>query len=369
MAVQDLERQPLAAGKGALARAWPSWRALQDLGSVALFVLLGAGQALATRVSMQADGVIHYDSSAAVAVAEGAKLLVALLWTAVFDWHAIPISGIPKTWATDSLDLLWIAMLFALQNELNYSIIGLMGAALFMTLGNLKIVFTSVFMRTMLNKRFSWGQWCAVGLLTLCAMVVKMPLDGFGGKGVSEGFKGGFLLLLVSCTSSGLASVKNESILKKQTESAPMPFMMKNAILYVWGLLLNLGVWMACGKYSLFMDFDTAALVSIACLVGMGLAVAHILRSLDNVVRCFASVLQVLVTVGMSRMLPTTAHEDAFDPRHAAGLVILAAALVLYQAHDSPLLFRYLGVGCTATAGLAYMIYTLDHRSSGPGLA
>lgn len=178
-------------------------------------------------------------------------------------------------------------------------------------------------------------------------MYAYPALDGRGRW--SHGTAVGLVLLLASAASSGLASVKNEFILKREVEGPPMPFMAKNAVLYLWGFGLNLASWKCWGSHPLLGSFNSAALVSIACLVGLGLACAVILRYLDNVVRCFSSVAQVLMTMVLSHMLPARLHEGTFGVFYAMALVLLSVALVIYQAHGSQQLRGYV-VGAAACA-------------------
>eukprot|EP00401_Gymnodinium_catenatum_P052174 CAMPEP_0117485842 /NCGR_PEP_ID=MMETSP0784-20121206/15171_1 /TAXON_ID=39447 /ORGANISM="" /LENGTH=377 /DNA_ID=CAMNT_0005280437 /DNA_START=26 /DNA_END=1159 /DNA_ORIENTATION=- len=336
-----------------------------QFGCVCFFVVLGAGQALTTRIAVSNhDGHLPYDTAAAVLVAETMKLVFAIVWVFACDWNSLTWDT-PKAWRYESMDLLVVACLFALQNQLSFLIIERLGAGLFMILGNLKIVFTCVFMRVLLDKKFVTCQWLAVALLTGSAVLVKFQvLFGIGSdESTSQGsLVFGFFLLLVSAMSSGLASVKNELILKRGAgTSEAMPFMAKNAVLYFWGFWINIVSWGFWGKQPVLAVFAGPwRIASVAMMAGMGLACAVILRYLDNVVRCFSSVAQVLLTVAMSHMLPAWLHEGSFDLYYIASLVFLGVSLVLYQAHDSPRLKLYCFTAATCGLLVGVFCYAVD---------
>mmetsp|Transcript_10653 Transcript_10653/g.28209 ORF Transcript_10653/g.28209 Transcript_10653/m.28209 type:complete len:379 (+) Transcript_10653:79-1215(+) len=337
----------------------------RERGCVCFFVLLGAGQALTTRIAVSRhDGHLPYDTAAAVLVAETIKLVFAIVW--VFACNRISLTwDMPKAWLYESMDLLVVACLFALQNQLSFLIIERLGAGLFMILGNLKIVFTCVFMRVLLDKEFAIAQWLAVALLTISAILVKFPVL-FGIKHDEFTSQGslviGFLLLLVSAISSGLASVKNEVILKSGAgTSEAMPFMAKNAVLYFWGFWINIVSWYLWGKQPILAVFAGRwCIASVVMMAGMGLACAVILRYLDNVVRCFSSVAQVLLTVAMSHILPAWLHEGSFDLCYITSLVFLGVSLVLYQAHNSPKVHLYCLTAAACGLLVGVFCYAVD---------
>lgn len=315
--------------------------------AVSLFVGLGAGQVLAAKASVGPDGALPYDSAAAVFWVEAIKFSISLVWMLTMDRSQF-VWPIPRSWYSLCLDLSMVALLFTATNELNFMVIEHLGASLFAILSNLKIVFTCLFMRVMLGKVFSNMQWVGVVLLTSSAVVVKWPVFVDASKSLPSTFLIGLTLLLVSTACSGLASVKNESILKAADPAGQeMSFMMKNAVLYVWGMVLNFGSWAFMGSKGLTEGLNTNALLSIFLLVGLGLSCAVILCYLDNVARCFGSVAQVLLTVAASQAIFASSDASDFGIYYIVSLALLAVALVVYQAHDSPNLVPY-----AALAGL-----------------
>merc|ERR1712216_419573 len=81
------------------------------------------------------------------------------------------------------------------------------------------------------------------------------------------------------------------------------------------GLGMNLASWRAWGRHVYFLEgFSPAVWVSVVCASLFGLMCALMLRYLDNAVRCFSGVAQMLVTVVASRLLPRRLHEEFLWP-------------------------------------------------------
>mmetsp|Transcript_30649 Transcript_30649/g.56006 ORF Transcript_30649/g.56006 Transcript_30649/m.56006 type:complete len:418 (-) Transcript_30649:150-1403(-) len=302
---------------------------------VTAFVCCGAAQALAVSAARTEAGELPFDQGAAVACSESLKLAVALGLLLGSDRSALRCPP-PSGWLWEAMDLTVVAGFFALQNELNYITIAYLGAVLFVLLGNsLKIVFTVFFMWLLLRKQFAPLQWIAVMLLVVSATVSQAPqIIGEETAGFSWRLVMGLGVMLVLTTSAGFAAVRNELIFKREREDR-MPFMLQNAVMYVWGIGFNLSSWAFFGKHSFLEGFTPVVWVSVVCASCMGLMVAMMLKYLDNVVRCFSGVGQVLFTVLASRLLPAHLHEGNFDVFYLASLVTLAVALVLYQGHSN----------------------------------
>mmetsp|Transcript_112071 Transcript_112071/g.317378 ORF Transcript_112071/g.317378 Transcript_112071/m.317378 type:complete len:476 (-) Transcript_112071:53-1480(-) len=324
-------------------RNWPL-----QIGIVTIFVVAGSAQALAVAAARGSGHNLPFDFAVAVFCTEAMKLMVAVGWllgTGCPNFVCPP----PRSWLWETLDLSTVAALFALQNELNYLVITFIGAVLFTILGNMKIVFTAIFMRCMLGKEFATLQWVAIGMLTFSAMVVKAPdLAGMSDDKSSPSWLLGVVLLLANTMSAGFAGVRNELIFKRTADNGccdpavKMPFMMQNAVLYVWGLILNFSSWYIWGQHPFMQGIGGAAWVAIASAAIFGLMCAMMLKFLDNAVRCFASVAQLLFTVVVSRMFPAHFHVGSFDYFYVASLVLLVAALVVYQQHNSANLPKWL---------------------------
>mmetsp|Transcript_71900 Transcript_71900/g.203032 ORF Transcript_71900/g.203032 Transcript_71900/m.203032 type:complete len:233 (+) Transcript_71900:3-701(+) len=222
-------------------------------------------------------------------------------------------------------------------------------------------------MKCLLGKEFTTLQWVGIMMLTASAMVVKAPalvLVSMTGEGsaatLSTSQVVGVALLLINSMSAGLAAVRNELIFKRAASPASkMPFVLQNCVLYVCGLALNFMSWYIWGEHAFMEGVNGPAWISIISAAIFGLGVALMLRFMDNVVRCFASVGQVLFTVVVSRVLPSRYihHRSTFDIFYVLSLVLLVSALVMYQQHESSRLNCRLlqAIGATLLLGMAVL--------------
>ena len=66
------------------------------------------------------------------------------------------------------------ALLYAISNSLNLYALSYLNPVVFYTVQSLKIVSTSVCSGTMLGKKFSSVQWCAILLLVVCTVLTRI---------------------------------------------------------------------------------------------------------------------------------------------------------------------------------------------------
>lgn len=354
------EHQPLQPKNDPQSSA--SWWLTQAI-IVTIFVVFGAVHALAARISVDANGEIPYNTGAVVALAEFTKLFVSVIWVLAVNRHDL-LWPWPYSWKLESLYLGTIAALFAAQNQMNFSVIANLGAALYAILGNLKIVWTCVFMRILMDKRFSKWQWTAVALLTASSIVIEIPSSGGDSRGRAPLI--GLILILISTLCSGIASVQNEMVLKRKQQAndgdeAEMPFMLKNAVLYVWGVIMNVTTWgFSHGNESFFKGFNAAAVFAMLALVGVGLSCACVLKYLDNMVRCFAGVFTVFATLLASRLMPAQYWEDPFSIYHVLSLLMLSVALVMYSSYTSPNMWYLVCISAISAVVVGALCMLLD---------
>lgn len=313
------------------------------------FVATEVGRTLLTFHSLGSSSQhLAYEPSAVVFISEIFKLVVATGY----------ILADPRgtTWQ-ESQRVFWpqggVAFLYAAQNTLNIYAVLFVGPALFALLGQSKIFFTCLFMWLMLGKKFSINQQVAVVLL-----VVAVALPEFSDKKPPSSSADGFLLLvgvalvLFASVCSALSAVLNEQMLKNETLKAP--FMVKNAMLYLWGVGLNFLAMVCKPNCKWFQDFGLEALLVALLLVGIGLSIAWILKYMDNVVRCFASVTQVFLTTNCSVIL----FGDSLDMWSVSGTGIFACAIILYS-YKPGMDFKTLKWQILFSIGMVLMTFSL----------
>ncbi|KAI8065629.1 nucleotide-sugar transporter-domain-containing protein [Gongronella butleri] len=203
-----------------------------------------------TRASVPADQL--YLASTAVVMSElmKASACVALLHysgpTHQRTWHrlsSILHRELVVNWQ-ETAKLGVPAVLYLIQNNLQYVAATNLDAATFQVTYQLKILTTAFFSVVILKRSLARSKWFALGMLTLGIALVVLPKDAstaalqylMGGTAEEEdvGFEDtdktsignqsnmtGFMAVLMACTLSGLAGVYFEKILKAPAKPAP----------------------------------------------------------------------------------------------------------------------------------------------------
>jgi UDP-sugar transporter A1/2/3 len=102
------------------------------------------------------------------------------------------------------------AILYFIQNNLQYVAVTLLDAATFQVTYQLKIITTALFSVLLLHRALSFQKWAALGLLTIGIAIVQLPQDNPTNDGGivpnSQRFIG-LASVLLACLLSGLAGV------------------------------------------------------------------------------------------------------------------------------------------------------------------
>jgi len=133
------------------------------------------------------------------------------------------------------------ALLYAIQNNLNYFALQHIDAPTYQLWGCSKLVFAGLFLRILLSRQLSARKWVGLGILAAgMALTTLRPGRAATSHEASSTVRG---IALVLCTSSlsGLSSVFNEWLIKFADPKAPLMF--KNFLLYGFGALMCAAGW------------------------------------------------------------------------------------------------------------------------------
>jgi len=206
----------------------------------------------------------------------------------------------------------------------------------FQVLSNFKILSTALLMRLVLGRSMTSLQWVALVILMLGAMSPSLP-EMMRSESESTDLSVqtvGFLLVLVQSSLSGLSSVYTEFVLKSSTSS----IYVQNLYLYGYGILIN-GLVVLYDQVisngdsgSLLAGFTTYTY--FLCLIQAlnGMVVGVIMKYCDSMVKIFAYVFSMLVTILVSSLL----FDFVADLPFLFGfcLVILATFLYHHQVFE-----------------------------------
>ena len=260
----------------------------------------------------------------------------------------------------DALKLAVPAILYTVQNNLQYLAVSKLDAATFQVTYQLKIITTAVFSVILLNRKLTRLKWVALILLTFGIALVQLPVSN--GPSSSSGdlersgndFIVGLIAVLCSCCLSGLAGVYFEKILKKPASSA-LPIHMgsaaavpaynaslweRNIQLAAFSILLALA-----GAYSqdgnairdqgAFAGFSGLVWTVICTQALGGLIVAVVVKYADNILKGFATSLSII----LSSVLSVWIFDFVPSPTFLLGALIVIYATYIYDSPQSQELY------------------------------
>ncbi|KAJ3337560.1 hypothetical protein HDU93_000851 [Gonapodya sp. JEL0774] len=232
------------------------------------------------------------------------------------------------------------AVLYFVQNNLQYVAVGALDAATFQVTYQMKILTTALCSVLMLNRSLSNLKWVSLFLLTAGIALVQLPPDTFSSTATkhhsssSDPVKG-LVAVTVACILSGLAGVYFEKILKGSTAS----LWVRNVQLslftiipgYFFGVLVVDGQQLRVGG-GFFQGYTAWTWGAIATQAFGGLVVAVVVKYADNILKGFATSISIILSSLASVYLFTFQVTGQFFA--GAGLVIYAT--YLYGQPDDP---------------------------------
>jgi UDP-galactose transporter len=238
------------------------------------------------------------------------------------------------------------AVLYTIQNTLQYLAVSNLDAATFQVTYQLKILTTAIFSVLMLGRTLSARKWLSLLLLIVGVSIIQVPqatsqpaaggtdpkpwartleqLHDLGNNvaarmvkrsGSYEGIhqdraaqiphmnsQVGLIAVLVACALSGLAGVTFEKILKDSSGSKPTTLWVRNCQLSFWSLFpsLFLGVLWKDGeiisKTGFFVGYNWVVWMAIGFQAAGGVIVALVINYADNIAKNFATSISILIS-------------------------------------------------------------------------
>ncbi|CAD7944260.1 unnamed protein product [Amoebophrya sp. A120] len=355
------------------------------------YVTMSSLGPLLIRFSEEDSGKLEYNTASAVLCIEAVKLAVCYASelrreadkkgnntpvprkqqfgssTGKISWNQWAVYGIPS-------------FLYAILNNLTFYATYGLGPHYYALFSTGKVLCAAVAARVLMQKKLNEIQWVALVLLacSLCVAkvgkdrellvhhdeqmnkaIVEQPQPGVvveqdvgtaattptdsateNAKILSsqqhQKFFFGFLAVIATCVLSGSSGVVNEFLLKRMDSEES--FMKKNLWMYQWGCLLN-GT--ACfvslnSNQTFFHGFNLPVILLILVKAAEGLGASFLLSYFDNIVKGFASCVQVLAVTFFNYLL--FAGEDV-NISFCLALVIFFCSSYLYSGrHNATLL-------------------------------
>lgn len=246
------------------------------------------------------------------------------------------------------------AILYVIQNNLQYTAISNLSAATFQVAYQMKILTTALFSVILLKKSLSRARWFALILLSLGVGLVQVQAGNAQSSHPSNSKEGmdpmkGFMAVCAACFTSGLAGVYFEMVLKnnkspKNSSNGPTDLWTRNVQLSLFSLppailpvLLNstggampqgitiISFFAPLVPHNLFHNFTPSAYFTVLIQTFGGLLTALVIKHSDNIVKGFATSLAIVLSFLASVLLFGFEMSTGFSV--GAAIVLWATAL------------------------------------------
>ncbi len=199
------------------------------------------------------------------------------------------------------------AILYVIQNNLQFVAVSNLEAATFQVSYQMKILTTAAFSVLLLRKKLSPNKWLALLFLAIGVGIVQIQTGSSSGHTSSSNghdmnaFKG-FMAVVMACFTSGLAGVYFEMVLK----NSQADLWVRNVQLSLFSLLPAL-VPIVCSNvtssgpapgwlHQLFANFGVWAWATVLIQVLGGLLTALVIKYADNILKGFATSLSIVIS-------------------------------------------------------------------------
>lgn len=195
------------------------------------------------------------------------------------------------------------AVLYTLQNNLQFVAASNLDAATFQVTYQGKILTTALLSVALLSHKLSKTQWLSLLILTIGVAAVQVSPTGSNSKTSSShgSYAIGLGSIVLACFLSGLAGVYFEMVLKRSSTS----LWVRNIQLSTASLaiaLLGSFIWdgPAIHAHGFFQGYDLVVLTTILMQAGGGLIVAVVIKYADNILKGFATSLSAVLSTVVS---------------------------------------------------------------------
>ncbi|KII88411.1 hypothetical protein PLICRDRAFT_110757 [Plicaturopsis crispa FD-325 SS-3] len=197
------------------------------------------------------------------------------------------------------------AILYVIQNNLQFVAASNLEAATFQVSYQMKILTTAAFSVLLLRKKLSPAQWLALVCLALGVGIVQIQSSSTSATNTNHGADvhsmvplKGFMAVIAACFTSGLAGVYFEMVLK----GSQADLWVRNVQLSVFSLLPALVPVIfsqsssAGSVWALFHNFGAWAWATVFVQVLGGLVTAMVIKYSDNILKGFATSLSIVIS-------------------------------------------------------------------------
>ncbi|KAJ8601527.1 hypothetical protein CTAYLR_008018 [Chrysophaeum taylorii] len=268
--------------------------------SLALLAVQNCSAVLIMRWTRATPGQNDYNTQTAVVMQEVLKTAVSLV---LVLWERGEISSTFRN-VPELLKTSVPALLYLVQNNLQYVAISNLNAATYQVTYQLKILSTALLSVCLLGRQLSRRKWAALVVLTVGVAAVQLSELGDhhktagGGNGIL-----GLSATILATLSSGCAGVYFEKILKSRSD---LTLWQRNVQLGLYSILIGLSALApqraVIRDAGFFAGYTRLTVVNLAVQSLGGLIIAVVIKYADNILKNFATSLSIIGSVVFSAL-------------------------------------------------------------------
>merc|ERR1711865_1029463 len=277
--------------------------------ALGMLTLQNCGAVLLMRYTRTIDSERQYLTSTAVVLGEVFKLIVSGMLVLQQEGTLMKMFADPREVAKSSVP----ALLYLLQNNLQYIAVSNLQPATYQVTYQLKILSTAVLSVIMLKKSLSRDQWIALLVLTCGGITVQFAeyLAGSTAAKSSETLNPtlGVTCTLIATLSSGLAGVYFEYVIKGGDGGVKLSVWERNFQLAGFSVLIGLvGLYMTpdhavVSTKGFFHGYTSLTYFNVLVQSCGGIIIAFVIKHADNILKNFATSFSLVFSCLFSAML------------------------------------------------------------------
>jgi len=305
---------------------------------VSLFVLVFQNSFLALILRYSKTLPDKYLSSTAVVCSECLKFLTSILFHVFQRVREITP---PERYSfkmlldelfgkdSDCVKVMIPAVLYLIQNNLQYFSASKLDAATYQVTYQMKIITTAIFSVIILKRTLFKHQWISIVMLAVGIALVQFPTGDSGSKNSENAMADkiiGVFSVLIACVLSGMAGVYFEKILKK----SKVTLWARNVQLSLFSIIPGyfIGVLLLDGETlrekGFFGGYTRWTVLAILFQAFGGILVAVVVKYADNILKGFATSISIILSCAISYF--------AFD-FNITLIFMICCALVMYSTY------------------------------------
>ncbi|XP_054263155.1 UDP-galactose transporter senju-like isoform X1 [Macrosteles quadrilineatus] len=322
--MMELTKSLKCCGKIHFSELFPSkWSGFIFVAYMTLFV----NQGLLVTASQDSNNGYLYNTIEAVLATEVVKLIVSImLYTK--DHSILSLVADARMHSKVMYHYFVPAFLYCLYNNLAFVNLSVYDPPSYYLLLQLRVVITGILFQILFKKQLSGRQWVSLVLLTAGCMIKQLPLSDNTpqplsqlttdnadvvikavDKGTAPLLSFHMLLIIVQVVCSCLAGVYNELLLKSSDGEACNIYI-QNIFMYVDSIVCNVVLLAWQGQLPVLWDseaffslFQVKVFLVILNNAAIGIVTSFFLRSLNSILKTFASALELVFTAILTRIL------------------------------------------------------------------